>query len=98
LKKYAFFLILISEFKNYTVFVDNGDGGGVEDNYIRDGGEKLLINRQLSAGDTMATNFVNSRTRFTDRGRSDGGTVVITNSAGNTKDITVNIVGRIRVQ
>ncbi len=82
----------------YEIFIDNGDGGGVENNWVRDGGEMLLINKQLSDGVTMATNFTNSRARFTGRGRCNGGTAVITNSAGTTKSIVVSIIGRIRVQ
>ncbi len=82
----------------YEIFVDNGDGGGVENNWVRDGGEVLLINKQLSAGVTMSTNFTSSRARFTDRGRCNGGTAVITNSAGTTQNIVVSIIGRIRVQ
>lgn len=82
----------------YEIFVDNGDGGGVADNWVRDGEEVLLINKQLSNGVTMATDFTNSRAGFTDRGRCDGGTAVITNSAGTTKNIVVSIIGRIRVQ
>ncbi len=82
----------------YEIFIDNGDDGGVEDNWVRDGGEVLLTNKQLSGGVTMATDFPNSRTEFTPRGRCAGGTAVITNSAGTTKSIVVSIIGRIRVQ
>ena len=82
----------------YEIFIDNGDGGGVADNWVRDGAEVLLTNKQLSDGVTMTTNFTSSRARFTDRGRCNGGTAVITNSAGTTKSIVVSIIGRIRVQ
>lgn len=82
----------------YEIFIDNGDGGGVANNWVRDGGEVLLTNKQLSDGVTMATNFTSSREQFTPRGRCNGGTAVITNSAGTTKSIAVSIIGRIRVQ
>jgi len=82
----------------YEIFIDNGDGGGVANNWVRDGEEVLLTNKQLSDGVTMATNFTSPRAQFTPRGRCNGGTAVITNSAGTTKSIAVSIIGRIRVQ
>ncbi len=90
----------------YTIFIDNGAGGGGSDNWVRDGEELLLKSRQLSDGVTINlanTTFINFRTRFNERGGLDTGIsnlsqiVMIENSAG-TKSIEVLRVGRISVQ
>jgi len=80
----------------YTIFIDNGAN---PDNWTREADEILLRNRQLVAGVTASTNFGSDRTRFNGRGRPEGlGTVVLTDSSGNQRQIVLSIVGRIRLQ
>lgn len=82
----------------YVIFMDNGAGGGIANNWIQDGSEILYRNRQLEAGitiDLAATTFVNDRTRFDGRGLPGVlGTVVISGSTG-TRQIVMNRLGRL---
>ncbi|MBW1956467.1 MAG: GspH/FimT family protein [Deltaproteobacteria bacterium] len=92
----------------YTVFIDNGAGGGTASNWVRDGGEILLKNRQLAAGVRInmgATTFpvrpTGSTTkglRFNGRARpSSLGTVVLADTRGEIRKIVVNLPGRARI-
>jgi len=85
----------------YTIFIDNGAGGGTADNWIQDGSEILLRNRQMVPGiaiDLAATTFAADRTRFDGRGLPGVlGRVVIAGSTG-TRQIVMNRLGRLNVQ
>jgi len=84
----------------YEIFVDNGDpsGGAIAADYIRDGNEPLVRSRQLPAGvaiDLAAPNI--DQTQFDTRGRCAGvGTLVLGDSAGEQKKITISPLGQIR--
>lgn len=84
----------------YSVFVDNGPNLGEANNYTWDATEQRLRNVTLPAGVTIVNNtFPGSRTAFDLRGRPTNlGTLQFQNSAGTTKSVIVNQVGRIRVQ
>ena len=98
IKENASVAVLFSA-NSYTVFIDNGIGGGVADNWTRDGNELPLTNRQLAAGVTMSNTFSNSRTRFSGSGRPGVlGTSTLVDSRGVQRQITINSVGRIRLQ
>ncbi len=85
----------------YTIFVDDGEGGATAGDWSRTGGELLVVNRQL-AGVTIdlgSTTFNSNRTRFDGRGLPGNlGTVVITDSIGNQRQISLSLVGRLNVQ
>jgi type IV fimbrial biogenesis protein FimT len=80
----------------YTIFIDNGSGGGFADNWVRDGGEQLLCTRTLGNGvgiDMATATFPNNRTRFTARGYvGNSGVLKVKNSAG--KQVTVDMNNR----
>ncbi len=84
----------------YTIFIDNGSGGGTAKNWSQDGSEILVRNRQMVPGitiDLSATTFANNRTRFDGRGLPGVlGRVVIVGSAG-TRQIVMNRLGRLRI-
>ena len=85
----------------YTIFVDDGEGGATAGDWSRTGDELLVINRQLSGVtiDLGSTTFNNDRTRFDGRGLpGNWGTVVITDSIGNQRQISLSLVGRLNVQ
>ena len=84
----------------YTIFIDNGAGGGTPDDWTQNGGEILLRNRQLVAGVTASNiTFNTNRMRFNGRGRPVNlGRVVLTGSGGNQREVVVSIVGRIKLQ
>ncbi|UCE54282.1 MAG: hypothetical protein JSV31_02245, partial [Desulfobacterales bacterium] len=89
----------------YTVFLDNGVGaGGKLGDYVRNGDERLLRNRDLPAGvrfDLGSMNFLDDQTRFNGRGIPpeivDEESIILTNSI-NTKQIIINRLGYMNVQ
>lgn len=79
----------------YTIFMDDGSGGGVTGNWVRDGSELLLLNRELPAGvviDLAGPDFFDSdRTRFNGRGRiTNLGVVTIVSHAGEQRQLDIN--------
>ena len=96
------FVAILFNVNGYTMFVDNGAGGGIEKNWIRDGSEEQVRNRQMPAGvhiDMADTDFNGTdQTRFNARGRiSDNGVVKIVNNAENHRQININRFGMITV-
>ena len=85
----------------YELFVDNGAGGGTEGDYNRNGSEPLLRRRELPDGVTIdlgATTVVDDQTQFNARGRCLAtGTVVIGDFSGHQQIISINPLGRIRL-
>lgn len=85
----------------YDIFVDNGAGGGTEGDYNRTGSEPRVRLRRLPAGvtiDLAATTIAGDRTQFDARGRCLAtGTVVVRDLSGQPKNISINPLGRIRL-
>jgi prepilin-type N-terminal cleavage/methylation domain-containing protein len=98
---------VIFKSNGYNIFIDNGAGGNTG-NWIRDGDESLVLNRQIPAGISIAlpTTFdpPYDRTRFNGRGLPDAatlaggggltGTVKLHNVKGSQRQITLNRLGR----
>jgi type IV fimbrial biogenesis protein FimT len=89
---------------NYTIFVDNGEGGGTAGDWARNGAERLIRNKDMPAGitiDLANLTFANDRTRFNGRGLppdvSIAERIPVTN-AQDTKQITINRLGFLHVQ
>ena len=78
----------------YTVFVDNGAGGATAGDWLRQGGELLLRNREIPGGvrlDLDAMTFTNKRTRFNGRGHcAVPGTAVLKNDKGESKKVVAS--------
>jgi type IV fimbrial biogenesis protein FimT len=97
------FVAVLFNTNDYLVFIDDGAGaGGMAENWIRDGSERILRNRQMPAGvhiDLSNTTFAGDRTRFNGRGHiGNQGLVTIVNTAGNQRTIDMNNrFGRISV-
>ena len=97
------FVAVLFNTNNYQVFIDDGAGaGGVAENWIPDGDERILRNRQMPAGvriDLASTTFADDRTRFNGRGRiGNQGVVTVVNKAGVQRTIDINNrFGRITV-
>ena len=94
------------EFKadKYLIFVDNGEPSGTSGDWVRNGDEQVLRDRDLPAGvriNMAALTFADNRTRFNARGiPPDIGapeTIQLTNSI-KTKQITMNRLGYMNVQ
>ena len=86
---------------SYEIFVDNGAGLNTG-NWNWDGDERKLRERNLPPGvsiDLASTTFLNSRTRFNERGLPDQlGTVVLVSSSGEQNQIGLNRMGRVDLQ
>lgn len=85
----------------YTVFKDDGATKG-----IHDPSENLYGSQSLPAGvkiDLGETTFTDDGhggqyTRFSGKGTTQNGTAHLANSRGTTKKVTINILGRIRIE
>lgn len=88
----------------YEAFVDNGEGGGVGENNVRDGTEKIVMSGEMPAGvDMYAVAFfggLGSRTRFDGMGLPSGfqGSVFIKNNQNRYRKITLSSAGNSRIE
>ena len=89
---------------NYTVFIDDGSGGGIAGDMIQNGTERAIQTRQLPAGVSVPLNeltLANNRMRFNSRGLAPdivGAELIpLVNSTGR-KELRVNRLGNIRTQ
>lgn len=82
----------------YQVFVDDGNGGGVKGDRIRQVGESELVEHSLQDGVTLGDNFPNDRFRFCGRVGNKSGTITLENSDGVRMKLILNITGRIRTE
>ena len=92
---------------DYTIWIDDGDGGGTADDATQNGTERTILSGQMSGGvDMSAASFgLNPRFRFDGMGipiRTDdspgGGTVTVTNQNGDSRTITVTRGGNSSIQ
>ena len=95
-------LVVVNFFGNrYEIFVDNGAGLNAG-NWNLDGDERRLRTRELPIGvsiDLGSTTFLNSRTRFNERGLPDQlGTVVLVSLNSEQNQISLNRLGHIDLQ
>jgi type IV fimbrial biogenesis protein FimT len=90
---------------NYVVFLDDGDGGGVAGDMIRNGSESLVQDRRLPAGVSVLLGELsppNNRMRFNSRGQAPDllgidGIIPLANGSGR-KEVRVNRLGSVRIQ
>jgi prepilin-type N-terminal cleavage/methylation domain-containing protein len=89
---------------NYFVFIDNGAGGGVAGDMIRNGSEDLIQDRRFPAGVRVALSDLtlpNNRMRFNSRGLAAdlaaAELIPLVNESGR-KTVRVNRLGSVRIQ
>lgn len=100
------FVVVEFNTDSYTIFVDNGEGGGTAADWNRNGGEIIAQDRDLPTGvqiDTASLSFpsFNSKTRFNGRGIPPdilGPEIVSIANTINSRLITINRLGFINVQ
>ena len=93
-------VVILFSADGYTIFVDDGSGGGTAENWNYESGEEFLVDRRLPAGvgiDLIKTTLDSERTRFNGRGWiGNPGIVTFHNSSGNEKVVYMeNRFGRI---
>jgi Tfp pilus assembly protein FimT len=82
----------------YYIFVDNGDEGGKAGDYIINGGEQVLLSKEISPLLAMNTTFSARRYRFKTFGRIKPGSVTLDNGTGGRVKVIVSAIGRIRTE
>lgn len=100
------FVVVEFNTDRYTIFVDNGEGGGTAADWSRNGSEILAQGRDLPAGvqiDTASLSFplLNTKTRFNGRGIPPdilGPEMLSIANAADSRQITINRLGFINVQ
>jgi prepilin-type N-terminal cleavage/methylation domain-containing protein len=90
----TFVPMLIINADSYTIFIDNGFGGGDAEDWEPNGGERILCDRKLPAGvkiDLTQTTFADLRTRFDGRGYiTNMGVLTLISANGKTAAIDMN--------
>jgi type IV fimbrial biogenesis protein FimT len=88
----------------YTVFLDNGVGGGTAGDWVRNGSESLVQYRQMPSGVSVVLadlHLANSRLRFNSRGvppeLAATELIPVANSYGR-KELRINRLGSMRIQ
>lgn len=92
IRENAFVPVLINA-DGYTIFIDNGSGGGVAGDWVQNGNEKILCNAKLPPGiriDLATMTFAASRTRFNGRGYNANAGVLTVSSSGKTATVDMN--------
>lgn len=84
--------------EGYSIFVDDGAGGGIRGDWIRQKDEKNLTAHIFPDTVKMTgTTFTGARTRFSGKTGVSGGRVILQSSSGPKSEVVVSLVGRIRV-
>lgn len=99
IRENSFATVLISA-DSYIMFIDNGVGGGIAENWVQDGNERILSNRRLPEGtliDLTQTTLDTQRTRFNGRGYIlNTGKITLSTASGKSTTIDMgNRFGRI---
>ena len=88
---------------NYTMFVDNGEGGGTAGDWLRNGTEELVRYRVMPSGvliDISSMTLANNRVRFNGRGLppevASNEDISVMNQRG-TKTLTLNRLGHMEL-
>ncbi len=83
----------------YSIFIDNGYGGGVRGDWEKQAGEKILLHHKYSPEVTMAaTTFSKNRGGFNPRPGTKAGRIILENLSGQRHEIVLSNIGRIRTE
>jgi prepilin-type N-terminal cleavage/methylation domain-containing protein len=97
---------VVAQFRaeGYTIFVDNGAGGGTAGDWVRNGAEPFVQDRQLPGGvtvDLASLTLADDRLRFNGKGQppdvAAGETIPLQNKVGR-KSVTLSRLGTVRIQ
>jgi len=82
----------------YSIFVDNSSIPGEAGDWIRQAGERLLVDYHFKNGLTLGSNFPGNRVRFQSRPGIKAGRFILTDTEGRKMEVVLDAVGRVRVQ
>ncbi|MCP3933614.1 MAG: hypothetical protein GY705_31490 [Bacteroidetes bacterium] len=83
--------------RNYSVFVDDGEGTAKKRDWIRQSEERQIYSGQVSKGITVSSNFPYDRMRFNGRVGIKAGRYYIQNNSGKRMQVVLNVNGRVRI-
>ncbi len=92
------YVVIQVEERGYLIFADNGAGSGIEGDWVRQVGEKVLAKTVLSDGISITSNFSNDQTRFSGKLGMKAGRIYLENEAGAKAEVVLSFNGRIRTQ
>jgi Tfp pilus assembly protein FimT len=81
----------------YIVFVDDGNGGGISSDWVRQDNEQLLVQRTFSPGLTTSLSYTNNRLRFDGTIGMWPGTIRIISIKGDNYAVKINNCARLRL-
>lgn len=82
----------------YEVFMDNGENGGVAEDWIKQPGERSLGSVVLPQDITLKNEYPLSKTRFSGSIGVTAGHMVLEQRGGQKQKIVINVAGRIRTE
>ena len=91
------FVVMQMRDDGYTVFIDNGQGGGIAGDWVRQENEYEIVDYNFPQGISMTNNFYN-RIRFKGRVGNKAGTIKVMNQDSDVTKVIINVVGRVRVE
>ena len=93
------YVVIRFDDNGYDIFIDDGAGvDGIRANWIPDGVELMLRNREMPPGvriDLAGTTFSNNRTRYSSRGHTANGHTLLVNQKNEKIQVTLNRLGKI---
>jgi prepilin-type N-terminal cleavage/methylation domain-containing protein len=82
----------------YSIFVDNSSAPGEAGDWIRQAGERLVVDHHFNNGRTLGSNFPKNRVRFHSSPAIKAGRFILTDTEGRKMEVILDAVGRIRVE
>ena len=91
------FVVIEAKPNGYSIFMDDSEAPGEAGDWLRQPGERQLVECRFKDGLTLASNFPNDKARFSSRPGITAGRFII-DMHGSKMDVIINAVGRIRVE
>jgi Tfp pilus assembly protein FimT len=85
----------------YRAFIDDGQGGGVEKDWLQQPGEQTVADIKLANRSKIVveeSSFTAQRTRFSGGPGISAGAIVVQGESGLKSKVIVNSIGRVRVE
>lgn len=95
--KYNCFVVVLFEQDSYSVFVDDGNEGGVSADWVRQPSEKLLVKRTLPPDLSTSLTYSNNRFRFDGLIGMKPGNIRINSVRGDLYKVVINNYARLRL-
>lgn len=81
----------------YTIFVDNGKGGGKPADWVRHEDERIIVERKIQGDIDLSSSFPSDHLRFSGTAGIRPGTIRLTAKDTRSVNIVLSRAGRIRI-